>query len=188
VERTEEIPRENSDSLLSIGVAGQGVSLFDVVIHNGKIALQIEKVSPLFCSATLASDKALPTWLLIRLTPLQQKTMISVHVAPLGAQQFTNCINYEYDGIINEYTFTLRGLTGTGMDQDVLQITPQMPFPDAVEQQLRKIQFQIQTVENITATALHQQWWYNLSLLLLFLSTLASGVWKVRKLQKAHLL
>ena len=168
--------------------------LFDIIIHNDKITLDIDNVNTdsLFCMATFASELPRKSWLLIRLTPLveQQKTMISINVAPLGSQRFISCIVYEYNGIIKKHGFTLHGITQTGMDQDVLQVTHKTPFLNVqfVEHQVRNLQYKLRTAEQKQDSVLQRQWWFNLGIVLLFISMMCYGIWKVKKLQKSHYL
>jgi len=193
---------EMSESVMGFGVNGikksklgaQKSTLFDVIVHNDKITLDIDNVNTdsLFCMASFASELPRKNWLLIRLTPLveHQKTMISINVAPLGAQRFMSCIVYEYDGIIQEFDFTLHGITQTGMDQDVLQIAHETPFLNVqfVEHQVRNLQYKLKNAEQKQDSVLQRQWWFNFGIVLLFISTICYGIWKIKKLQKTHYL
>lgn len=193
---------EMSESIMGIGVysvektklSTQQIQLFDVIIHNDRITLDIDNVNTdkLFCMASFAAELPRQTWLLVRLTPLpeQQKTMISINAAPLGSQIFRSCIVYEYNGIIKEHSFTLHGITKTGMDQDVLQITHETPFKniDFVQHEMRKIQYKLKQSQQEQQNTLNKQWWINVAMLTLFISVVAFGIWKVKKLQKTHFL
>lgn len=193
---------EMSESIMGIGVYSvektklttQQNQVFDVIIHNDRITLDIENVNTdkLFCMSSFAAELPRKSWILVRLTPLpeQQKTMISINAAPLGAQTFRSCIVYEYNGIIKEHSFTLHGITKTGMDQDVLKITHETPFKtlDYVQHEMRKIQYKLKNAQEEHKNTLSRQWWINVGILILFISVIAYGIWKVKKLQKQHFL
>lgn len=205
VERTYTLNKygaEMSESIMGIGVYSIGKKklsskqkqLFDIIIHNDRITLDIEDVNTdkLFCMSSFAAELPRQTWILVRLTPLpeQQKTMISINAAPLGSQTFRSCIVYEYKGIIKEHSFTLHGITKTGMDQDVLKITHETPFKtlDYVQHEMRKIKYKLKNAQEEQKNTLSRQWLINVGIMLLFISVILYGIWKIKKLQKKHFL
>jgi len=136
VDRKYAFKRTNrADSSLSIIINNNFKQKIAIDIHNDKIAVGNEK-----CMGLFASSKSRPLWIRIDIDALLDLnlTFISVSYAKFLNSIFVECVHVEKKEPWVSGTLTFKGITHSGMTQDVLDFSLSEPFLDTNTKQDNK--------------------------------------------------
>ena len=132
--------KKSHDSILGITISNKK-QLFTLRIHNDRIESDVSKCFGIFTSTNI--------WLGIKLHPLLElrKTFISVHTTNNDVD--VPCMNFETDGIVDEFLIKIHAITDTGMRQIVHNVVDKREQKNQtqLENEVKVIQERLRIVE-----------------------------------------
>ena len=130
-------PTERSDSTLGLAFNFDGHERFTLEIHNDRLLVKAAEdmkkditITKNECLSVLArKDTNINHWARVRINHLQelQRTFVSVDLTSYEGTSFMSCVRFEMPIISITFKLKLFGFTLSGMRQEVMMVTKEVP-------------------------------------------------------------